>query len=138
MPSVSHTKRKEHIALALRIKSSARPGKTCSFYTKRSRSCWLDLTLSSRYSEYVRSKRHYDSEGYPESSIPSVRKPICRFFFGPRRRRLPTPPSSPRPEPSWLPSFELEDLLDQALREDGEFWADMDFYSGTPQASQSS
>jgi hypothetical protein len=138
MPSVSHIKRKERIALALRIESSARPGKTCSFCVKRSRSCWLDLGLSSRCSECVRSKRHCDSEGYPEPAVPIIRKPVCRFFFGPRRRRLPTPPSSPRPEPSWLPSFELEDLLDQALREDGDFWAGLDFCSGTPLASEGS
>jgi len=86
MSFVSYTKHKEHIALALYIKSSARPGKTCLFYIKRSRLYWLDLSLSSRYSEYVYSKRYYNSEGYPEPLIPFVRKFIYRFFFGPRRR----------------------------------------------------
>ena len=121
MPSVSYIKRKERIALALRIESSARLGIYYSFYSKQSRSCWLDLNLSSRYSECVRSKRHCDSTGYQEPPVPKIRKPVYRFFRDPRRRPPPTPPLSPRPEPSWLPAFELEDLLDQALRDNSKF-----------------
>jgi len=138
MPSVSYIKRKERIALALRIESSARLGIYYSFYSKQSRSCWLDLNLSSRYSECVRSKRHCDSTGYQEPPVPKIRKPVYRFFRGPRRRPPPTPPLSPRPEPSWLPAFELEDLLEQALRDDGEFWAGLDFGDGTPRVSEDS
>ena len=80
----------------------------------------------------MRSKRSCDSQGYKEPFIVKPRKPVCRSFCDPRRRPPLTPPLRPRPEPSWLPAFELEDLLKQALREDSDFWAGVGFGDETP------
>ena len=107
-------KRKQRIALALRIESTARPTKTCSFYRSLSRTCFVDLSLSKRYSEYVRSKHDYGSSSYTVVfSWPN--RPICRFRLGKTTAR--PRPLTPPPEPvedfptSWLLAFEPNTFL---------------------------
>ena len=111
---VAQVKRKQRIALALRIESTARPTKTCSFYRSLSRTCFVDLSLSKRYSEYVHSKHDYDSSSYTVVfSWPN--RPVCRFRFGKTTAR--PRPLTPPPElveellTSWLPAFEPDAFL---------------------------
>jgi len=150
MPSVSHTKRKERLALATRIENSNRSAQTCSHCRKQSRKCLLDLAESARCSECVRSKRPCDTKGYQKVRPPP--KVVCRFFLGPRQKRLPTPPADPPTDPftSWLPAFELSGPgsddwpfgleLDPntVFAPDDPLWASLGFGGGTPPASRSS
>ncbi len=83
MPRVAHIKKKESLALALRIKKSNKEAEPCSYCLRLSRRCLLDRSESSRCSEYVRSRISCDSRG-PKASV--VRKQVCWFFMGPMRR----------------------------------------------------
>ncbi len=125
MPSQSHIKRKERLALALRIETLGRQAKPCSYCTKHSRKCLLSLSLSTRCSECVRFKRACDSKGYHE---PMIFKRVCRFFIGPRPKRLLTPPPDPVADPStsWLPAFDLDEVM-----ADPSFWEALDSAGGT-------
>ena len=150
MPSVAHIKRKERLALAMRIEAANRLAQTCSYCRKQSRKCLLELKESSRCSECVRSKRSCDTAGYPELRPPP--KMVCRFFCGPRRKRVSTPVALPSLDPltTWLPAFDFSlaeepvvdpssdvpALVDFFLDPSDPFWADLGFGGGMPQASQ--
>jgi len=110
MPSQSYIKRKERLTLAFHIKTLGRQAKPYSYYTKHSYKCLLSLSLSTRYSEYVRFKRACDLKGYHE---PMILKRVCRFFIGPRPKRLLTPPPNPIVDlpTSWLPAFNLNEVI---------------------------
>ncbi len=83
MPRVTHIKKKERLALALRIKISNKEAKPCSYCLRLSRRCLLDCSKSSRCSKYVYSRISCNSKG---PKAPIVRKQVCRFFIGPMRR----------------------------------------------------
>ena len=83
--SIAHVKKKERIALALRIKKSSRPTQPCSFCKKQARRCLLNKSESSRCSECVRSKRSCDFGGYHEVVI---YRPIYYFFCGLRPKKI--------------------------------------------------
>ncbi len=104
MPRVVYIKKKERLALALRIKKSNKEAKPCSYCLCLSRWCLLDYSKSSRYSEYVRSRISYNSKG---PKVPVVRKRVCRFFIGPMRcsRREAQTPVVLSP---CLPAFSLD------------------------------
>ena len=137
MPSVSHTKRKERLALARRIENSKQLAQPCSHCRKQQRSCWLDKIESSRCSECVRSKRACDSSSYREIPRRVLRQiegrdwkgpmPVCRFFSGP----LPVRPAAVQADlsyesvDSWSPAFDLTLFVEQTLREIGESPADL-------------
>jgi hypothetical protein len=103
MPSVSHQKKKQRIALAVRIEKAGRAAQPCSFCRSQSRKCFLNLQEGARCSECVRSKRACDTTGYLPERPPL--KQVCRFFFRPRPKRIPTPPPEPLPvvDDDWLP-----------------------------------
>jgi hypothetical protein len=102
MPSTLHKKVKERIVLVIRIKTLNKEAELCSRCRRNSRQCLVDLKESSKYSEYVRSKRLYDSRGLKK--LPIILKRVCRFFIGPMRRKaLPPEPVAP-----CLPAFKLD------------------------------
>ncbi len=82
MPRIAYIKKKERLALALRIKKSNKEAEPCSYCLRLSRRCLLDRSKS-RCSEYVCSRISCDSKG---PKVPVVRKQICWFFIGPMRR----------------------------------------------------
>ena len=148
---VAQVKRKQRIALALRIESAARPAKTCSFCRSLSRTCFVDLSLSKRCSECVRSKHDCDSSGYAVVfSWPD--RPVCRFRFGKttaRPRPLTPPPELVEELPtSWLPAFEPDAFLASFFPSgpgtgvpdvvSPSFWASLDFENGIPEAAPDS
>ena len=104
MSPIAHKKLKERIALAVRIEAADRPARSCSRCQGHSRACFLDLSLSSRCSECVRSKKACDASGY---AVPL--KQVCRFFRGPRGPPLRVPSDPPIP---WFPAFELDAFLE--------------------------
>ena len=106
MPSVSHTKKKERLLLAVRIEKSNRESETCSHCLRHARRCLMDKALSQRCSECVRAKKSCDSSGYKDPN--ARRRPICRFFWGHFKKPPPAKPASPNP---WFPAFELDAWL---------------------------
>jgi hypothetical protein len=119
---IAHRKRKERIALAIRIERSNRDAQTCSHCRAQGRRCLLDKSESLRCSECVRATIPCDTTGYKRPVVP--RKVVCRFFLGSRRPQ-PKPVPSPAPVSSWFPAFELDALLDFNL--DDPLWADLEF-----------
>ena len=125
MPSISHTKRKQRLALALRIEKSRRLATSCSYCRSQYRQCFINPSESKRCSECIRSKRPCD--GSPtDLSVPVSPHPVCRFFVGGRTVRCPHPPTPPS-EPDalidtslWFPAF---DPLDP-------FWSDPSLWAG--------
>ena len=103
MPSISYKKKKQRIALAMRIEKTGRAAQACSFCRSQSRNCFLNLREGARCSECVRSKRACDTAGYLPKRPPL--KQVYRFFFRPRPQRLPSPPPEPAPNvlDNWLP-----------------------------------
>ncbi len=85
MPSTIHKKVKERIVLVLRIKKLNKEAEPCSRYRRNSRRCLVDLKESSKYSEYICSKRSYDSRGLKKTPI--VLKQVCYFFISLIRRK---------------------------------------------------
>ncbi len=102
MPSAAHKKVKERIALAIRIKNLNKEAETCSRYRRNSCQCLVDLKESSKYSEYVRSKRPYNSQGLKKPFI--ILKQVCRFFISLMRRKAPLL----KPDSSCLLAFKLD------------------------------
>ncbi len=102
MPFAAHKKVKERIALAMRIEISNKEAEPCSRCRRNSRRCLLDLKESSRCSEYIRSKRLYDSRGLKKP--PVILKRVCRFFISPMRRKT----SPPKLDVPCLLAFELD------------------------------
>jgi hypothetical protein len=102
MPSATYKKVKERIALVIRIKNSNKEAEPCSRCRRNSRQCLVDLRKSSRYSEYVCSKRLCDSRG--PKKLPVILKRVCRFFISPIRRKAPPP----KPVAPCLPAFKLD------------------------------
>jgi len=93
-------KKKQRIALALRIEGFAKLAQTCSFCRSLSRTCFVELSLSKRCSECVRAKHACDTAG-PRK----VRSgPVCRFIWG--RTVPPRPPPTPPPEVALGAPFE--------------------------------
>ncbi len=105
MPSATHKKVKERIALALRIENLNKEAEPCSRCRRNSRRCLVDLKESPRCSECVRSKRACNSSG-PKVPCPFVKR-VCRFFIGPMRRKVPSNPVVESPL-TWFPAFELD------------------------------
>ncbi len=83
MPRVAYIKKKERLALALRIKKSNLEAESCSYYLRLSRCCLLDRSELSRCSKYIYSRISCNSKGL---KVPVVRKQVCCFFIGPMRR----------------------------------------------------
>jgi hypothetical protein len=107
MSPIAHKKKKERLALALRIERANHEVLSCSHYRTLSRHCLIDRLESLRYSECVRAKRPCDS---PSPLVPPVpRRVVYRFFYSPKR------PSSTRvfslPSTPWFPAFELDTFL---------------------------
>ena len=141
MSPVAYKKRKERLALALRIESLNREALPCSYCRSHSRRCLMNRSESLRYSECVRSKRPCDSLGYKPP--PKPRKVVCRFFHSPKRlvpeRLVSVVPTS------WFPAFELDAFLsssslgdpgfDLPSDPDDPFWATLDFDGGMPPAA---
>jgi hypothetical protein len=104
MPRVAYVKKKERLALALRIEKSNKEAEPCSYCLRLSRRCLLNRSESSRCSECVRSRISCDSNS---PKVPAVRKQVCRFFIGPMRRpRRETP--APLVSSPCLPAFSLD------------------------------
>jgi hypothetical protein len=106
MSPVAYKKRKEQLALALRIEKKNREAQTCSYYRTYFRCCFMDQAESRRCSEYIRSKTSCDSLGYKTPVVP--RKVVCRFFCSPT---CPPPVCLSPPPTSWFPAFELDTFL---------------------------
>ncbi len=102
MPSTTHKKVKERIALVIRIKNLNKEAELYSYCRRNSRQCLVDLKESSKYSEYVCSKRLCDSRG--SKKLPVILKRVCYFFISPIRRKAPLP----KPVAPCLPAFELD------------------------------
>ncbi len=105
MPSATHKKVKERIALALRIKNSNKEAEPCSRCRRNSCRCLVDLKESPRCSEYVCSKRAYNSSS-PKVLRPFIKR-VCRFFISPMSRKVPSKPVVESPL-TWFPAFELD------------------------------
>jgi hypothetical protein len=108
MSPVAHKKKKERLALALRIERVNCEAVPCSYCRSQSRRCLISRPDSSRCSECIRSKRSCDSPG--PRAPPEPRRVVCRFFHGPKRppaERAASVPPSP-----WFPAFELDAFLD--------------------------
>ncbi len=102
MPSAAHKKIKERIVLVIRIEILNKEAEPCSCCRRNSRRCLVDLKESSRYSEYVYSKRLCDSRG--PKKLPVILKRVCRFFISPIRRKAPPL----KPVAPCLPAFKLD------------------------------
>ncbi len=87
IPSAIYKKAKERIALTLRIKKLNKEAELYSRYRLNSRRCLVDLKESSRYSEYIRSKRVCDLSS--PKLVYLVIKRVCRFFISLIRRNIP-------------------------------------------------
>jgi hypothetical protein len=85
MPSTKHLKVKERLALTLRIKNSNKEAIPCSYYCRQARRCLIDPKELSRCSEYVYSKRLYNSSGL--RTVLTIQRQVCRFFIGPMPKR---------------------------------------------------
>lgn len=146
-PSVAQTKKKQSIQLALRIERAAQLAKPCSFCRSLSRTCFLDLSISKRCSECVRSKRcDCNTPGYVKRFTPE--RPVCRFRIG----KTVTPARPPTPPPElveddpipWFPAFEpdayLASFFEGPVPDLGSpsFWANLDFVDGSPEEAQGS
>ncbi len=105
MPSATYKKVKERIALTLRIKNLNKEAEPCSRCRRNSRRCLVNLKESPRCSEYVRSKRAYDSSS-PKVLRPPIKR-VCCFFIGPIRRKVLSKPVVESPL-TWFPAFELD------------------------------
>ncbi len=69
MPSAIYKKVKERIMLVIRIKILNKEVEPCSYCRRNSRQCLVDSKESTRYSEYICSKRPYDSRGLKETPV---------------------------------------------------------------------
>ncbi len=105
MPSVTHKKVKERIALVLRIKNLNKEAEPCSRCRRNSCRCLINLKESPRCSEYVCSKRVCDSSSL-KVLCPFVKR-VCYFFIGPIRRKVLSKPVVESPL-TWFPAFELD------------------------------
>jgi hypothetical protein len=106
MSPVIYKKRKERLALVLRIKKKNRKAQTYSYYRIYFYCYLIDQVESIRCLEYIRSKTSCDSLGYKTPVIP--RKIVCRFFYSPTR---PPPVCLSLPPTPEFPAFELDIFL---------------------------
>jgi hypothetical protein len=83
MPRITYIKKKERLALALRIKKLNKEADPCSYCLRLSRRCLLDCSELFYCSKYVRSRIPCNSKG---PKVPVVRKQVCWFFIGLMRR----------------------------------------------------